>query len=344
MAVPIWKDYYFTINKTSAEFRLRLNNSSGAIIYTGKAVARPNESSIKIRVNDICADYIKRTLPVWGQEFSPQAFTTTFLLQYLNGAVWTSAGSVEFLDDWSYDYHYLASRDGFSFPINPLVEGRQYLVISLSTSANSVNATIRFKNGGSATQVVTIRRTADFNNDFNSDFALFEMIATGNSTGTAVIDLSNFSNVASVTISGRTFPVDSSSCHNYALYYVNAYGGWDSLLLTGRVSEQDNYTRHNQSVEYDNTTIEGRGTKNFTNEIDKTFTLQTGWIDELGASRMHHLLGSILVYLHDLNTGDIMPVVLTNADCPFKTYGGEGNRLINYTIEATLAQVRIRRF
>ena len=340
MAVPIWKDYYFTINKTSAEFRLRLNNSSGAIIYTGKAFARPNASNIKIKVNDICADYIKQSLPVWGQEFSPQEFSRTFMLQYLNGAVWTSAGSVEFLYDWSYDYQYLASRDGFSFPINPLVEGRQYLLMSVNTSSNSINATIRFKNGGQATQVVTIRRTADFNNDFNTDFALFEMAA---STGTAVIDLSPFTDVVSVTINGSTFPVDSSTCHNYALYYVNAYGGWDSLLLTGRVQEQDNYTRHNQSVEYDNTTIDGRGTRNFVNEIAKTFTLQTGWIDELGASRMHHLLGSTFVLLHDLNTGDVMPVVLTNADCPFKTHGGEGNRLINYTIEATLAQERTRR-
>lgn len=340
MAVPIWKDKYFTINQVSTRFRVRLNDASGDIIYTGTAYARPNASEIKLKVNDICADYIRQTLPVWGQEFTPQAFSRTFFVQYLGGGTWQAAGSVTFYYDWSYDYNYLASRDGFSFPISETVEGRQYLLMTLDTVDEDINATITFKDGTSLTQVVTIRRTADFNDDYNDDFALFEMAAA---SGTAVLDLSDFSDVASVTINGSTFPVDSTGCHNYVLYYVNAYGGWDSLLVNGRVSETDAYTRHNQAVEYDNTDSQGRGILNHVNEVEKRFTLQTGWLTELGASRMHHLLGSTFVYLHDLQTGDILPVVLTNGDCPYKTHGGEGNRLINYTIEATVAQERVRR-
>lgn len=340
MAVPIWKDKYFRVQKDVVEFRVRLDSASGAIIYQGTAHARPDEGEVRVKVNDICADYIRHSLPVWGEEFTPSEFSRKFVLQYYASSSWQSWGSVEFLWDWSYDYHYLASRDGFSFPVNPLIEGRQFLLMSVDTSAATISAVITFKDGTTETETISIHRTADFNDDYNDDFAIFDMAAT---TGTAVLDMSEYPDAVSVTINGRTYPVDSSMCHNYVLYYVNAYGGWDSLLLMGRVSEKDNYSRVNQKVVYDNYYPEGRGTKNIVNEVEKTFTMQTGWVDELGASRMHHLLGSTMVYLHDLNTGDVLPVVLTNADCPYKTYGGEGNRLINYTIEATIAQDIVRR-
>ena len=61
------------------------------------------------------------------------------------------------------------------------------------------------------------------------------------------------------------------------------------------------------------------------------------------ASRMHHLLNSPNVYLLDMETDEMMPVVLTNTTTEYKTYKGNGGKLVNYTIEATLAQERIRR-
>lgn len=340
MAHPIWKDYYYEFEEDEVSFRIKTNDTDGEVIYTGKAFARPNSTGVKIRVNDICADYIEQALPVWGKEFNEYAYTKTFLLEYDDEGTWTPDSTVTFYNDWSYDYEYLASRDGFSFPINDLLDARQFLVFSLETDDPSINVTVSFLDGTSITKIVTVHRTADFNDDFNEDFAIFEMSA---SEGTVVIDLSKLANVASIEIEGVTFPVDNSLCNTHAIYYVNAYGGWDSLLLKGRASQKDNYVRHTMKVGYDNTTIEGRGTVNYANEVQKTFTLQSGWISELGASRMHHLLGSTMVYLQDLATGEMMPVIITNSECEYKTHAGEGNKLINYTIEASLAQERVRR-
>lgn len=320
MAVPIWKDYYFTIPVPAAEYRLKLNNISGDIIYTGRATARPNASSCLVKVNDICADYVRQTVPDWSVPFTSQDFVKTFVLEYLSGASWVSAGTIEFYADWSFDYHFLATRDGYSFPVRDVLDARQYLPVSVDLHEENIYFTLKFKNGTTSTVTVALL----------------------SSVGTAVLDLTDYSDLISVTIEGRTFKVDSSLCHNYALYYVNAHGGWDTILLSGKVQEQDNYERFMQMVEYDNRAISGRGTLAYVNEITKTYSLQTGWIDDAGASRMHHLLGSTQVLLHDLSTGDIMPVVLTNAGCPYKTYRNE-RKLINYTIEATLAQDRHRK-
>lgn len=340
MADPIWKDVTFTINRTEADYRIRLNDALGKIIYSGRAYARPGESSVKIRINDICADYIQQSLPVWGQAFTPSNFSRLFYVEYWNGTIWNLAGTKQFYYDWSYDYHYLASRDGFSFPVSNRIDGRMFVPVTVDTSSSTVTATINFRDGTSSTVTLTVRRTASFNSDFNTAYAVFEMGAV---PGTAVLDLSDYSDVASVTIAGTTYLVDEAMCHNYALYYVNAYGGWDAMLMRGNVQERDNYTRYDHAVEYVNTSVEARGRRNFVNEIDKTFTMNTGWLPDEGAARMHHLLGSTLVVMHDLMTGDMVPVTITNAECPYKTYKGEGNRLVNYAVEVSVAQERTRR-
>lgn len=343
MGLPIWKDVIVALPEGAHDFRITLNDEDGDIIYSGKAYERPGEGTPSIRINDIVADYIKQSLPTWSQDFTPEAFSMTFaVLAYdEEDEEWQLVDDYTFDYDWSYDYGYDADTDGYSFPIRHDVDARQFIPITFNDpDMPSIPATVFFKDGTSLIKVITVARTADFNDDYNEDFAVFEMAAT---TGTAVVDLTDYVDVDHVNILGQTFYVDSDICHNYVLYYVNAYGGWDALHLKGRVSEKDSYTRHTHAMEYNNATIQGRGTRNYVNEVTKTFTLNTGWINDEGASRMHHLLGSTLVVLHDLVSGDIMPVVLTNADCPYKTYGGEGNRLINYTIEATLAQERVRR-
>ena len=58
---------------------------------------------------------------------------------------------------------------------------------------------------------------------------------------------------------------------------------------------------------------------------------------------MHHLLNSTEVYLYNINTGEMLPVTLTNTTTEHKTYKTNGGRMVNYTIEATLSQTRLRR-
>jgi hypothetical protein len=60
------------------------------------------------------------------------------------------------------------------------------------------------------------------------------------------------------------------------------------------------------------------------------------------ASRMHHLLESTEVYLHNLEDDTIIPVNITNNSCEFKTFTNNGKKKFNYEIDVELARTKVR--
>lgn len=336
---PIWKDYFVTLGTgVVIPFRIRVQNQSGDIIYNGKSHIKPGETNNTIRINDICADYLTNALPALSQaEFSALSFPLNFVVEvFLQD--WKIAGQVQFMNDWSYDDSYDPATMGMSFPVNGRIDSRQWLVFS-ALNASNITATLTFTDGTTSQVTIPVEISADFSNDFNNDFA---RAARAAGSGTAVFDLSAWDNVASVTINGKTWEV-VTDCREWVVYYVNAYGGWDSLLIEGNTLETDSLKRHTREMEYDNRSIQNRGTQNYVNEITKSYTLHTSWMSDVESLRMHHLLNSPEVYLFNINTGEMIPVTLNNTTTEYKTYKNNGGRLVNYTIDATLAQERIRR-
>lgn len=134
------------------------------------------------------------------------------------------------------------------------------------------------------------------------------------------------------------------TCWEYMLAYVNAFGAWDTLLVEGATKQTDEYTRTTFKQAYrTSASAMPRGTVVIQNDIEKKYTLVTGWLSDDQASRMHHLLGSTNVYLYDRVERRYIPVVLTNSSCEYKTYRNQGAHMVNYTIEATVAQNFTRR-
>lgn len=337
MANPIWKDYYVSLGQTdSIQYRIL---ADGAVIYAGKAFKRPGQTTISIRINDIIADYLMHIFPVRGiGVFSPME-TPVIRVEYLNESdEWTTADEMSFLANWSYDYGYDPATMGMSFPINGRVDERQKIVISVY-DAQTIVADVIYNDGNQSLVYVDVLHSADFNEDFNDDYT---KSARSQMTGTAIIDLSLFTNVNEVRVEGMTYKV-VPGCNRYALYYVNAYGGWDSLLIEGNHAEVDNLTRFTREVEYDNRDIMNRGTQNYVNAIKKTVNLHTSWLSDGESARMHNLLNSTEVYLFDIPAGEILPVVIENTSTEYKTYKGNGGKLVNYEINVSVAHDRIRR-
>lgn len=342
---PIWKDYFVTLGTgVVIPFRIRVQDQSGDIIYNGKSHIKPGGTDNTIRINDICADYLTNALPALSQaEFSELSFPLAFVVEaYVPLATgeprWDYVDTVQFINDWSYDDSYNPATMGMSFPVNGRIDSRQWLVYT-AYNASTITATLTFTDGTTSQVIIPVEISADFSDDFNTDFARSARAA---GSGTAVFDLSAWNNVASVTINGKTWEV-VTDCREWVVYYVNAYGGWDSLLIEGNTIETDSLKRHTREMEYDNRSIQNRGTQNYVNEITKSYTLHTSWMSDAESLRMHHLLNSPEVYLFNINTGDMIPVTLNNTKTEFKTYKNNGGRLVNYTIDATLAQERIRR-
>ena len=336
MANPIWKDFYVNLGTAdSVQFRILVGDD---VIYTGKAFKRPGKSDNEIRINDICADYLVNVFPnLVGTTFTVGEYVT-FVIQTLSGSSWSTKTSMQFDNNGSYDYSYNPARQSMSVPVNGHIDIRQWVVFT-AYNASTITATIKLSDGSSFDVLIPVAISNDFNADYNNDFS---KSVRSSQTGTAVFDLSEWGDVESLTIGNNVFKV-VNGCSRYALYYVNAYGGWDSLLIEGNDAEADNLTRHTRETEYDNRDIQNRGVRNYVNEIVKTMTLHTSWLSDDESSRMHHLLNSTNVFLCDISTGDIMPVILTDTRTDYKTYKGNGGRLVNYTINVTIAQERIRR-
>lgn len=125
---------------------------------------------------------------------------------------------------------------------------------------------------------------------------------------------------------------------DYVLYYSNAYGGWDSLLLTGNVKKTDNiehltYRRKAKFSDFSKV--------NYQNNITPTWSLKTGLT--VDGSKMYHLLESTMVYLHNLSTDEIIPVVVTNASCEYLNYANNGKKPYFYNITVEESHQKLRK-
>lgn len=128
----------------------------------------------------------------------------------------------------------------------------------------------------------------------------------------------------------------------YALYYLNAKGGWDAFLIEGSSERTDKISRHQYNKSYNNQTIEYE--KNtYISEISTSWKLNTGLLDDAQAHNMcWNLLASNRVYLHDLEADKIIPVVITNTQNIYRTYKNNNQQPIQYEIDVVESQTKLR--
>lgn len=337
MIHPIWKNYFVDLGTADSQEYVICYNKYGSLItiYHGKAWKKPGESSITICINDICADWLVNTFPSLAEGIDPQDTPIEFVVQKITPAgQYVESASVRFVNDWSYDASHDAERDGLAAPINSRCDVRQWLLWT-GLDIAEVEAEVFLSNGQSFKVFIPVEIAEDFNIDFNTDFATSVRSA---GSGTAVFRPSQWDGVSKIVINGVEYHF-ADTCSRYVMYYLNAYGGWDSLLIEGASSEMDSLSRHVMS----RAMIHDRHQDNYQNDIKKKITLHTTWMSDEQSLKMHHLLNSTDVYLHDLDNDIIIPVILEGDTTPYKTYKGQGGKLVNYSIEATIAQNRYRR-
>lgn len=323
MANPIWKDYFVKLFR-DAKVEYRILDQTGNMIYSGVAFKKPGDTHCIIKLNDLVT-FAKASLSLEKTlKKTESAQETGLSLQVLSGGVeWEDWDNYSFLNDWSYDYQHDPERDGLYAPINCRVARNTWL-----------------------TRTVYCSEPGLFFEMLTSDGRVIELDIECTVGTYVTIQIYIPAYEEAEKLIGIDFPdtlykvVDT--CSRYTLYYVNAYGGWDSFLIEGNHKESDAITRHERDVIYDNSAIVNRGKMNYANEIAKTITLHTSWLSDDESQRMHHLLNSTNVYLYDSVRDEMMPVVISNTSLEYKTYKNTGNSLVSYDIEVKLAD-RIRR-
>lgn len=130
-------------------------------------------------------------------------------------------------------------------------------------------------------------------------------------------------------------------CGDYVLYYSNKFGGWDSLLLNASSKKTDNiehlnYRKYSRSLnEFSKV--------NYQNNITANWNLKTKLFFGKQGELMHNLLESTMVYLHILETNEIIPVVVTNSDCEYLNYSNNSRNPFFYEITVEESNTKLRK-
>lgn len=134
-----------------------------------------------------------------------------------------------------------------------------------------------------------------------------------------------------------------ADCGEYALYYLNAYGGWDALLIDGTVLKKSIIKQYTTDRNYDNNKIEFEQTK-YINEIQNAFEINTGFLtDEQAANLSNSLIPSREVYLHILSENKIIPVLITDSNVIYQTYQTNNLQMPQYKINVKESQIKLRK-
>ena len=361
--IPIWKRLNYDIKTEmslagdSVRYRIRVADTvgdatdpyEGRVIHEGIASAAPNDTtSIWISPNEVAANYLGGDLGAMHFGWHSQILARFFAVDYWDNGDWLYAANWGFYANWSYDHAFDIEAMGLSHPIRAVAAPNQWLVASVLDwdDARAVDFVLIFKDGSEVRQTIDLGGIGDFNNDFNADF-FFSGGDAYSVGGYAAVYLGAFINLARVQLIygglGDYVIADYAvmqECKRYALYYRNAYGGMDSLLLDG-VQKGETYARSTITRNIDNSVQGARAIQNYRNGVVEGWELRLNALTDEAASRMHHLVGSAEVYLCDLIADTLTPLVLTDSECVARTFAN-GHKRLDWKLAATTAQVMRR--
>ena len=134
-----------------------------------------------------------------------------------------------------------------------------------------------------------------------------------------------------------------ADCGEYALYYLNAYGGWDALLIDGTVLKKSTIKQYTTDRNINNSRIEFEQTK-YINEIQDAYEINTGFLtDEQAANLSNNLIPSKEVYLHFLNDDKLIPVLITDTSVTYQTYQTNNLQMPQYKINVKESEIKLRK-
>ena len=310
---PIWKDIEVNLSSYLSNGNVDyVLKADGTQFYTGVAYAN-NAGQCSVRINEVVSDYLGRW---WNAFEQTTAFTTTFLLQpNIAPAISLYVGSTQVFSDsvaidWSYDLGFSLPNGVPACPVNGRIDPRMPLMQTT------------YKGGNITADLYAI--TGDFYvGDYNNDYS-----------GANIHDTHTFAVGAGNKADLCIKPQDVAS-HQWIVLQGLTY-----KVVVHKQKASNAYPCY-------------RGKKEYANEIVKKYTLRTDLLTDEQAARMFHLVESTDVYLYDmqgLTPGSAVtpalvmkPVVITNTSHEYKTYKGEGRKMVQYTIEVEYAQDRYRK-
>lgn len=316
--IPIWKDEYYQYSTPNecVTFKLK-NTNTDDVVYSGKSVKYPNADNIEICINKLSKGLLSSNFKDFGNRFNIiDTYSVPLNLEIDDKVVATYI----VYNSWCYTDE--SSKIFNSIPIRKVVDKRQYFMCTLyNANNNRVPVEYSYNNGRKDVKLQS------FNTTYNYMWLICDQ-------------LDKYPNIKSITVGVIKYDVIDSCC-DYCLYYTNSCGGWDSLLINGNSIMKDKIDSKYYSKTFKNTTVDFEKVK-YHNLLTRSYVLYTDWFSDVEQSKLHNLLESTQVYLHNLNTNEIEPVNITNTTCEWKTFTNNGKKKFYNTINVEVAQQRIR--
>lgn len=318
----IWKDIIYS-TFIVGEYLPYTVTLDGIEIFAGRAYRDAETKNFNIPIAEIARPYITGDATLsdtsimaqsaWGREVKIIDTRGRTLATYY------------FFADWSYGEEAIPQGASvISRPIQRVIDPRQYVVVSVGTTditfaynivAEGEDTEILYSTSANSAPAETFWQKADLGN-----------------AREVRVEIDDMREVYAVKKTSAT----------HVLYYLNAIGGWDSLLVTGNVTRDNSYQREEIRRRVSNTS-KAHGNVVISTEFEVEWKLNTDYLTDDEWSRMHHLIGSPRVYLHDLATDTLTPVNIQDRKVTFKTYRNQGRKMSFAEITVKASQPRMRR-
>ena len=319
---PIWKDveYVFVDDSEYGIYYDRIRYFQGQmfvdeiLLFKGKAYLPPDNNVVKVSINKICQNYMSENPNIFDGAVGYSHSYNEFKLKDAYG---TLLHTYRFVNDWSYRELSLGIKTS---PIIPNIADGQKLFFSVfATDKKAVKWGMKYYDG-----------TADYNNTeyVTDDFT------------TVMVAESRQKYVNTFYFGDKSYTSLPRCECKYVLYYMNPYGGYDWLPITGKVVRKDKVEAFVYTKNYNNTTADF-GKNRYMSNITVSYNLNTGWLTQEQSDRMWELLESNTVWLHSLDEDRIYPVMITDTNIEHKQKFGRKKRL-SYSINVELSQTRER--
>lgn len=292
-------------------------------------------------LNEILSQYIYPTPIIFTSSLQQDNTShSTFYIYYTQDdwGTWTY-DTVILTYDWSYKPNY--NRSVLSDPIINLIDNRQFFLYTIKAGSPDTVNTITMKIGNIVVYTFTVSGYTYYNLVHDMSDATYPGEFSYAYSYDFFVDRSApIDGVNKITVGPSTYYV-TNTCYRYCLYYLNQYGGWDSLLFRGKELKTDDLSRLSYKKNYVAQSLDYYKT-NYLTTIQERWSLNTSFLNNIESDKMINLMASIKIYIHDLVEDFIAPVVITNSNCEHKNYKNQGRKMATYNIEVSASQPKYR--